>query len=401
MPADIIMPRLGLTMEEGTVVRWLAAEGEHVVQGAPLLEVETDKVVVEVEAPAFGVLRAIRVRAGEKAPVGALLAHLYDAEEVGARKKEEGKRRISSSPRARWRADRLGLDWRTLAGSGPRGRIVERDVLAAAGTKGKRKASFESKEEGKPDLPPALHHLPSAAPPPPEGLAPPPSLFLPPSATPGGAAPVPPPSLHLDVEVMAEALLKMCARLSPAIEKRAGVQLTTTDLLIRICGAALARIPHANARWEDGRVSLLSEVNVALAAGASQAGPLFLLPCFLPNRPLSQIAAERAALLERAAAPHHLPSSFFLPPGAAAFTLLDLGRLRVDRLRAVLDPDQSAILTVGRIAERPVVIDGRLAVRPTVFLTLSCDSRVFDAALAAKFLDCIVDLIEEPYGLLI
>jgi len=365
MPSDIIMPRLGLTMEEGTVVRWLAREGEHVVQGTPLLEVETDKVVVEVEAPASGVLRAIQVREGEKAPVGAPLAHLYAADEIETRKKEKGKRKIFSSPRARRRAAGLGLDWRILAGSGPQGRIIERDVLAAASPEG----------------------------PPPPPVAP------------------PPPQLHLSVEVGAEALLGMCARLSPSIERHAGVQLTTTDLLIRICGAALARHSRANARWEDGRVCLQTQVDVRLVAAAGKA----VIPD--AERPLSQIASERAALLDReprkfppAGSNSDLPSSLFLLPSvppalgslqSASFTLVDLGMFRVDRLQPVLAPPQSAILTVGRIAERPAVVDGRVAVRPTAFLTLTCDSRVFDAVLAAQFLDCIADLIEEPYGLLI
>lgn len=403
MPTDIIMPKLGLTMEEGTVVRWLAAEGDHVAQGAPLLEVETDKVVVEVEAPASGVIGGLKVREGEKAPVGALLAQLYAAEEIESRKKEEGKRKIFSSPRARWRAAGSGVDWRALAGSGPQGRIIERDVLAAVGTEGRRKASFGSKEEGKPDLPPA---------PLPETPAPPPSAapHLPRSraasspAVGADLAPAPlplPEQFHLNVEVMVEALLEMHARLSPSIEKRAGVQLTTTDLLIRICGAALARFPRANARWEDGRASLLPRVNVGLAA-AGQAGPLQVVILDAGNKPLSQIASERAALIERAAAPHHLPSSIFLPPSAStAFALVDLGMYRVDRLQAALNPPQSAILTAGRIAERPAVVEGRLAVRPTAFLTLSCDARLFDAVLAAQFLDYVVDLIEEPYGLLL
>jgi len=385
MPTDIIMPKLGLTMEEGTVVRWLAREGERVAQGAPLIEVETDKVIVEVEAPASGVIGAILVREGEKAPVGALLAHLFAAEEMETRKKEEGKRKIFSSPRARWRAARLGVDWRTLAGSGPRGRIIERDVLAAGagGSEGKRK-----KEEGRTDVTPAPATF---------NLRPPTFNLQ--------------PSIHLSAEVGAGALLEMRARLSPSIEKRAGVQLATTDLLIRICGAALARFPRANAIWENDRAFLQTQVNVGLTTAPGQA------VIQDATRPLSQIASERAALLGRehrefptAGGNSDLPSSLFLLPSvppalgslqSASFTLVDLGMFRVDRLQPVLAPPQSAILTVGRIAERPAVVEGHLAVRQAAFLTLSCDSRVFDAVFAAEFLDCIVDLIEEPYGLLI
>ncbi len=205
MPTDISMPRLGLTMEEGTVVRWLAAEGELVVQGQPLLEVETDKVTVEVEAQASGVLGTLEVHAGEKARVGALLARLYAAEEEGERKKEEGRRKIFSSPRARWRARGLEMDWRALVGSGPRGRVIERDVLAAAAQESGAAPMVASTGFGG-----AIFNLQS--------------------------------SIFVSVEVVAEALLKLHTRLAPVVEKRAGVQLTVTDLLVRICGAALAQI---------------------------------------------------------------------------------------------------------------------------------------------------------------
>ena len=395
MPADIIMPRLGLTMEEGTVVRWLAREGEHVVQGAPLLEVETDKVIVEVEAPASGVIGTIQVREGEKVPVGALLAHLYAAEEMETRKTEEGTRKIFSSPRARRRAAGLGLDWRTLAGSGPRGRIIERDVLSAAphlpppvvGADLSVRPAVGADLSVRPVVGADLSVRPAAG----TDLGPPPP------------ASQPAPQLHLSVEVGAGALLEMLARLSPSIEGRAGVQLTTTDLLIRICGAALAQHPRANASWVDGRACPQTQVNVGLAAAAGQAGPV---PAVIPDaeRPLSQIASERAARVERARqemlTSANVQSSIF-DLQSVSFTLVDLGMFRVDRLQAVLSPPQTAILTVGRIAERPAVVDGRLAVRQTAFLTLSCDSRVFDTVLAAQFLDYIVDLIEEPYGLLI
>jgi len=415
MPADIIMPRLGLTMEEGTVVRWLAREGEHVVQGAPLLEVETDKVIVEVEAPASGVIGTIQVREGEKVPVGALLAHLYAAEEMETRKTEEGTRKIFSSPRARRRAAGLGLDWRTLAGSGPRGRIIERDVLSAAphlpppvvGADLSVRPAVGADLSVRPVVGADLSVRPAVG----ADLSVRPVVGADLSVRPAAGTdlgPPPPasqpaPQLHLSVEVGAGALLEMLARLSPSIEGRAGVQLTTTDLLIRICGAALAQHPRANASWVDGRACPQTQVNVGLAAAAGQAGPV---PAVIPDaeRPLSQIASERAARVERARremfTSANVQSSIF-DLQSVSFTLVDLGMFRVDRLQAVLSPPQTAILTVGRIAERPAVVDGRLAVRQTAFLTLSCDSRVFDTVLAAQFLDYIVDLIEEPYGLLI
>ncbi len=384
MSIDITMPKLGLTMEEGTVVRWLVTEGEHVTQGTPLLEVETDKVVVEVEAPASGVMGSFHVHEGEKALVGALLARLHTAEE---RQEKEGRSKTFSTPRARWRAHMLGVDWRKLAGTGPQARVIERDVLAAAkrlGAESPESAMIAAASERRVEKE-AVSALPSS------------SFPLPFSPTADRAQ-----QFHLGIEVVAEALLEMYSRLSPAIEKRAGIPLTVTDLLIRICGAALAQIPQANACWEDGRVRLQMQVCVGVATVAGQ-GELRAPLLDADRKPLSQIASERANLVERAR--REMPTIFnlqssILNPQSSIFTLVDLGAVRVDTFQAVLNPPESAILTVGRIAQRPAVVDGRLTVRRTAMLTLSCDRRVFTAALAAQFLDRVADLIEEPYGLL-
>jgi pyruvate dehydrogenase E2 component (dihydrolipoamide acetyltransferase) len=418
MAVDLIMPKLGLTMEEGTVVRWLVAEGDQVEKGQPVLEVETDKVVVEVEATASGVIGPLLVGEGKAVPVTTLLARIYApgekveeeapaprmmplarrmAEKEGVdlpsipaygsdRRVRAGDsrwtgQRIFSSPRARLRARELGVDWQSLSGSGPRGRVVEKDVLRAA-----RAATLPG-----PPLSPA---------PPLEGEGRDVTWEMPTTiqrvtaermiASFGSA-----PHFYLSAEVQADALLDLRVRLLPSVESQVGVRLTITDLLVRILGTALAKYPRANVFWDEGRIGLHRQVNVGIAVG-TDAGLVVPVLRQADRKPLAQIASERAQLVEKS----HAGRLSLDDLSGGTFTLTNLDMFRVDTFQAILNPPQSAILAVGRIAERPAVVGGQLVARPMAVLSLSCDHRLLDGALAAQFLGCIVELIEEPYRLL-
>jgi pyruvate dehydrogenase E2 component (dihydrolipoamide acetyltransferase) len=453
MAVDIIMPKLGLTMEEGTIVRWHAAAGERVTQDQVLLDVETDKVTVEVEAPAAGVVGSVLVNEGQKVPVGTLLGRIAAEDEILrpaqndsappneaaapprsrvsplARRMAEqagvdvtslapdgpggrinaghvqtaleshpspspepasasGRTRIFSSPRARRQARVFSVDWRALPGSGPRGRVIERDVLSSAGAL--RSIPPARVEEVRWENPTAAQRVAA------ERM----------TASFGNA-----PHFYLDVEVHADALLELRDRLLPAVERKAAVRLTLTDLLVRIVGDALAEHPRANAFWADGRIGLHERVNVGIAVATAASTPLstgastghntnagLVVPVLhdVDRKPLAQIAAERSALVERARTGKLSPGDLT----GGTFTLTNLGMYRVDSFQAILNPPQSAILAVGRIAERPVAIGGQLAVRRTVVLSLSCDHRVLDGVLGAQFLGRVAELIEEPYELL-
>jgi len=206
------------------------------------------------------------------------------------------------------------------------------------------------------------------------------------------------PHFYLSTEARAGALLELCERLMPVIERRAAVRVTVTDLLVRISAAALADHPRVNAFWdpaEGGRIGLHREVNigVAVATGAGLVAPVLR---HADRLGLAQIAAERNRLVEKA-------RGGTLSPGdldEGTFTLINLGMYRVDVFQAILNPPQSAILAVGRIVERPVAIEGQVCIRPMVVVTLSCDHRVLDGVLGAQFLGRVVELIEEPYGLI-
>jgi len=429
MAVDLIMPKLGLTMEEGTVVRWLVAEGDQIQKGQPVLEVETDKVVVEVEATASGVMGPLLVGEGKTVPVTTLLARIYapgekveeeasapritplarrmaekegvDLSSIPAHRSDKRVRaedvqaalakrsgdsrwtgqRIFSSPRARLRARELGVDWRGLPGSGPRGRVVEKDVLRAA------RAATRPGPTPSPVLPlegegrdvtwetPTTVQRVTA-----ERMI----------ASFGSA-----PHFYLSAEVHADAMLDLRTRLLPFVEQRAGVHLTITDLLVRILATALAKHPRANAFWDEGRIGLNRQVNVGVAV-ATDAGLVVPVLREADRKSLSQIASERAQLVEKA----HTGTLSVDDLSGGTFTLTNLGMFRVDAFQAILNPPQSAILAVGRIVERPAVVGGHLVARPTAVLSLSCDHRVLDGALAAQFLGHVVKLIEEPYGLL-
>jgi pyruvate dehydrogenase E2 component (dihydrolipoamide acetyltransferase) len=444
MAADLIMPKLGLTMDEGTLVRWLVAEGDPVQKGQPVLEVETDKVTVEVEASAAGVMGPLLVAEGQTVPVTTLLAHIFAPGEERPEEAEPGqesptaareapgpritplarrvaeqgdvdlsaipvrgsagriwardvqaahsrertrrpeqdrhtrqrRQRVFSSPRARKRARELGIDWRSLAGSGPQGRVVEKDVFRAAQATPAASALASERDQHEVTWE-ALTTVQRVTA---ERMV----------ASFGGA-----PHFYLSAEVRADALLDLRERLLPIIERRVGVRLTITDLLVRIVGTSLAEYPRVNAFWDAGRIGLHRQVNVGVAV-ATDEGLVVPVLRQVDRKTLTEIAHTRAHLVEKAHA-GTLPMDEL---SGGTFTLTNLGMFRVDAFQAILNPPQSAILAVGRIVERPAVVGGKLDVCPMAVLSLSCDHRVLDGALAAQFLGHVADLIEEPYALL-
>jgi pyruvate dehydrogenase E2 component (dihydrolipoamide acetyltransferase) len=444
MATDLIMPKLGLTMDEGTLVRWLVAAGDMVQKGQPVLDVETDKVTVEVEATASGVMGPLLVAEGQTVPVTTLLARILapgeealqrddlgqespaeareapgpritplarrvaeqekidlssipvrePAERIRARDVREAsaqgrtrrsgqdrpvrqhQQRVFSSPRARKRAREMGIDWRSLAGSGPQGRVVEKDVLRAA--QATLASSVLASERDERDVtwevPTKVQRITAER-----------------MVTSFGSAP----HFYLSAEVRADALLDLRARLLPTIERRVGVRLTITDLLLRIVGTSLAEYPRANGFWDEGRIGLHRQVNVGVAV-ATDEGLVVPVLRQADHKTLSEIARERVRLVEKARAGALSPDDV----SGGTFTLTNLGMFRVDTFQAILNPPQSAILAVGRVVERPAVVDGEVQVCRMAVLSLSCDHRVLDGALAAQFLGRVAELIEEPYGLL-
>jgi pyruvate dehydrogenase E2 component (dihydrolipoamide acetyltransferase) len=395
MPSDVIMPALGMAQETGKVLRWLKQDGDAVAKGEPLLEVETDKVTVEIESPGAGTLAAVSVPEGTEVPVGTVIAVVLaegevvapvadrapvaeteprlvrEAEAVAAAPvaavtSESRSRRRLASPKARRLAEARGIDLDSLAGSGPNGAVTAKDV---------------------------------------ESLAAP--TFQAPAVTNGAAFEVGSlwrvmaerttrswqevPHFFLSRDVDASRLESWRA----AVRKRAGAErVSHTDLLVKLCAEALRRHPRVNASWRDGTIVPGTGVNVGIAV-ATDGGLVVPVVHNADTLELVALSARRVEIATAARAGRLRPEDV----QGGTFTVSNLGMYGVDAFQAIVNAPQAAILAVGRIVERPVAVAGEVVVRPVLTLSVSFDHRVVDGARGAEFLDTLAELIEEPAGL--
>jgi pyruvate dehydrogenase E2 component (dihydrolipoamide acetyltransferase) len=399
--SEVILPRLGQGMESGTIVRWLKSEGDPVEKGEPLFELDTDKVTQEVEAEASGVLLKIVVPEGE-VPVGTAVAYVGEAgEEVPAAagtgtqpQQEEAPReqvpvpsepepagvpeaapvaatgnggRIKASPLARRIARERGIDLAALAGTGPEGRIVAEDVERAA-------------------VAPAPRAAPAAAPP-------------------GSVERVELSSLRRTIaRRLTEAWtvpafqISMSADMTKTQELRALLverypeeRPTVTDVLTKVCAIALMRHRAVNATFAGDAIEIHPAANVGLAV-ATDRGLVVPVIAGADGRTVAEIAAVRADLVGRSRDAKLQAEDL----EGGTFTISNLGMYGVEQFIAVLNPPQAAILAVGAIEDRPVARDGQVVVRPMMTMTLTCDHRTIDGAVAADFLRTVKDFLEEP-----
>ena len=412
MPTEIVMPALGVAQESGKLLRWLRAEGDTVAAGEPVMEIETDKVTVEIEAPASGILTDVRAAEGADVPVGQVVALILaegeaepspspqeappgapEAEAVPAVEAGEDSHappaprtpsptpappargdgagapgrpgRTPSSPLARRRARERGVDLAAVTGTGPGGAVLVSDVLAAGGRPGREPAV-----EGRADVAGAIWRR---------------------MAQRTTASWTSAPHFYLFRDVDAEQLIAWRA----SLENRGERDSTYTDLLVKIVAESLRRHPEANARWEDGRVVLVPDVNVGLAVAVDE-GLVVPVIAGADGLTVGEIADRRRELVARA----REGSLRLEDVRDGTFTLSNLGMYGVDGFVAVINPPQAGILATGRITERVVALEGQPDVRRGMTLGLSCDHRAIDGARAARFLDTLASLIEEPLGLL-
>jgi len=364
MATDVIMPALGLAQETGKILRWFKSEGDTVAKGEPLLEIETDKVTVEVEAPGDGTLAGVRAAEGDEVPVGDVVAFLVAAGEsvpelepsakpepaavsTPSRPSDkvslggEGARRSLASPKARRLAKERGIDLDSLAGDGP---IVAADVegvRAQTATSSRWRTMAERVTRSWQEAP----------------------------------------HFYLRREVDATGL-------DAAKRRRDGI--THTDLLVQAVASALRKHPRVNASWRDGDVIENEHVNVSVAV-ATEDGLVAPVVHDADRLDVEAIAERRREIVEAAREGRLRPEDVI----GATITVSNLGMYGVDEFDAIVTGPQAAILAVGRIAERVIAVDGEPAVRPTLVLTLSFDHRVVDGARGAEFLDTLAQLIEE------
>lgn len=385
MVNKVIMPKLGETMEEGEIIRWLKKEGEKVREGEPLLEIATDKANMEVEASVSGFLRKILVPEGKVVPVAEVIAYIADSmeeeipEETGEIRKEKREtftppRLIKASPLAKKLAREYDIDLSKVKGTGPEGRIVKEDVTKL----------IEKLEEE-----PSEKEVPSEK-----------EIFL------SGVGKIIAermekskkeiPHFYLTCEVDLSPTVKMREELKEAPAKEGEVHLTYTDFLVKACGYALQEVPQVNSTFKEGKIYQSSRINVGLAVGG---GKGLVVPIIkdVDKRDLFEIARQRERLIKRAREDRLSLEEL----GGSSFTLSNLGMFGIKNFSAIINPPQVCILAVGEIKDRIVAVDGEVEIRPIMEMTLSCDHRVIDGVLGAEFLRKVKERLEKPSLLLI
>jgi pyruvate dehydrogenase E2 component (dihydrolipoamide acetyltransferase) len=405
MAHSIVMPALEMAQETGKLMSWRKKEGEAIAKGEPLLEVETDKAVVEIESPADGILAGIKAQAGDVIPVGQTIAWIVNPGEkppVEEASSASGRRMDTKpspaaaaaantsvappaapassariSPKARRLAREHGVDLTRVRGTGSEGEIQAEDVVAFV-------ASGSSQAAG---VVPAGAETPQAKAYATQPLSQVGRLMAERTTQSWTTAP----HFFVSREIDAGALLAAREKFGPAIEKERGVRLSHTDLLVAAVAHALEKHPLVNASWTDDGVRLHPEINVGIAMAVDDGVVVGAIPG-TNSKNLGEIATMRRDLTDRARSGKLRPADI----AGATFTISNLGMYKVDAFTAIIVSPQVAILAVGRIADRVVPVDGKPGIRPMMTLTLSCDHRVFDGARAATFLNDLATAIIEP-----
>jgi pyruvate dehydrogenase E2 component (dihydrolipoamide acetyltransferase) len=441
-----MMPKGSDTMTEGKVLKWLKKEGDTISTGDTVVEIETDKVDMEVEAMGGGVLRKILVDVGKVVPVGELLAVIAKADEdISSFVKGDGKGsaapspvaagagaaastgkgtaaklaisappesavggtlsappapaaggRLLASPLARKMAKEMGLNLASIAGSGPGGRIIRQDVeRSAALPSHARTAAGGGAEVPTPLRPagtptaPAAPRRPPIAPTGPEFYDEPLSSMRKVIATRlvESKAPVPHFYLTIEVDMKRAKELRESANLLDA-----ELKLSYNDVILKACAAALRQHPEVNASFQGDSIRYHNRVHMGMAVSTDGGGLITPVIRNCDAKTLQEISREAKELAGRARTRKLLPEEYV----GSTFSVSNLGMMGIEEFSAVINPPEGAILAVGQVAEKPVVVDGRVEVGLRCRLTLSCDHRVVDGATAAKFLQTLKQILENP-----
>jgi pyruvate dehydrogenase E2 component (dihydrolipoamide acetyltransferase) len=429
---DVVMPRLSDTMEEGTVLRWLKQDGEHVHRGDELVEIETDKAAMTYESDSEGLLQTVALT-GDTLAVGELIARIGEATEESATGQineqietetvgrpnggllehpvtspaapPEGLpaeqagpdpgRRPKASPLARRIARKTGVDLGALTGSGPGGRIVKADVEASTEPEqGAPPATTASEPSPTPASPSPVDEVGSA-----KGEATTVELTRTQRTIARrmaeSKATIPDFTLTADID------MERCVDLRAELKRLSNVDAPTyNDMIVKACALALREYPRANGSYRDGRFELHSRVNVGVAVAVASDDPTggaLVVPTVFDadTKALGEIARETRTLAKR------VRDGKVTPPelSGGTFTVSNLGMYGITSFTAIINPPQAAILAVGAVQRRAVVRKKKLVVRQAMSVTLACDHRILYGADAALFLVRVRELLEEPAAL--
>lgn len=438
MATEILMPSLAAGMEEATLMRWLKHEGDAVAKGDVLAEIETDKAIMEMESEVDGKLGQILVPASPEAvQVGTLIAVVLDEEESSTvldtyqtvqtaapqpdsvdfpaspipepsfapdqasvqhsaslsqtshAQTSNSAERVFASPLARRLANQAGITLNSLTGSGPRGRIVRLDVERALQQLPATTATVE--------------------------ITSPDAAISPQGGTDANVKRIPNsgmrktiarrlceskqtvPHFYLTVDCRVDELLELRSKLNAnGSQAKPAYKLSVNDFIVFAAAKALRRVPEVNASWTESEVIRYLDVDISVAV-ATESGLITPVVREVDRKGLSEITTEVRSLADRARAGKLAPSEY----QGGGFTISNLGMYGIREFSAIINPPQSAILAVGAVEKRPVVVGDQLAVGSMMTLTLSADHRVVDGSVGARFLSELKDLLEEPLNLLV
>ena len=423
LATQLIMPQMGYDMEEGTLLRWLKAEGDQVQRGEPVAEIETDKAVVEIEAIATGVLRKMLVEEGVTVPVGSPIGIVagededitgYDSEvsHGTAERKQPSSREtepaissdtsggtpsapvtadsVKASPVARRIARELGVDLGQVHGSGPGGRIVREDVESHAAA---RPEASESDDGAPADKSPSL-------------------------AAPSSPTRLPMESQRVELTRMRQAIARSTSQskqgtphfyvttevdMTDAVSLRAkfnetlgeGIRVTINDVILRGVVIALNQYPRLNSSYHDGYIDIYPYINLGVAIARDQG---LMVPAIVnaQDKSLVELAVACKDLIERAQGGHLRQEEY-----NGTFSTSNLGMFGVDDFSAIILPPQAAVLAIGAVKKQPVVLNDQIVVRQMMKTTVSVDHRVSDGMEGAQFLQELKAVLENPIRLLL
>jgi pyruvate dehydrogenase E2 component (dihydrolipoamide acetyltransferase) len=423
MATEVIMPKVDMVMETGTLVEWLIKEGGHVNKGDALFVITTDKAAIEVESPADGILAGVTAKVDDVIPVTEVIAYILAPGEalpvkaapkpaaavstlstakvekavekavVASASSEADK--VRATPVARRMAEEFGVDLNQIPGRGPRGRIHKADILA-----------FQKPIEHSSIPTPTVFA----------------STVIPTSVSLSGVIPLPDarqkqivpivgarkiiaermlysvstaPHINLSLRVDMTEAIRLRERVLEPLKAQTGQKVSFTAILARAVASVLPRHPYLNASLSDGNIILWEDIHLGIATSVEEN---LIVPVIreAQNRSLGQIVTSLADLTERARSRHLKPAEMM----GSTFTISNLGMYGIESFTAIINPPESAILAVGKMVDTPVAHEGQIVLRPMMELTACADHRISDGATVARFLADLKASLENPYLLI-
>ncbi len=404
MSVEILLPKLGLTMEEAEIIEWCKQEGDPVSSGEVIYVLATEKTIFEFEAPQDGILGPILVPAGESTTVGGVVAYLLEPGEKqedfqvttppgnpGKRPEDSEKSILCNSedspsgvsansgaelratPRAKKLARSAEIALSTIQGSGPSGRIVAEDVNQA-----EREKLAASTNKNASTVADKLVRF---------------SAMRKTIAKNMMASKLETAQTYMSISLDASAIVKAQKVFSPMIEKRYSARLTLTDIFMKICANAILSHPIINTRWTEKGIQYLADVHMGMAMAVDDG---LLVPVIrdINQKDLTEVALDRIRLITLCRGKEFSLGDI----SGSTFTLSTLGAFGIESFTSNINRPESAILAVGAVKDSAVVVDGEIRVLPTANITLTYDHRHIDGAEAAKFMKTLKSQLEAPEG---